>query len=150
MVEEAEEKPNYYLENYDFSKCQTCVTGKIDKADVVAAIQATYGNMAAIGRLLSKTRSEIQKYIDADKELRLLVADQREGFLDDIELKAINVALAGDTTNQRFFLQTLGKNRGYTTKSDSNVTVGVDSSMEGLLQRIAESGKKLVQSTETE
>jgi predicted transcriptional regulator len=148
MVEEADED-DYYLTHYPFDKCQTTRTGKFEKADVVAALVATRGNLAACGRLLKKTRHEVSKYVDADQELRLLMVDQKESFLDEIEQKAINSALTGDTTNQRFFLQTLGKNRGYTTKTETDMRHGVDPSLTAMLERVAKVGNKIVSREES-
>lgn len=141
MTEEATEDTF----EYPFAKCHTVVTGEFEKADVIAAIMRTGGNLAAMGRLLAKPRNAVKAYIDKQQDLVLLLADQREGFLDEIEAKAMNAALTGDTTNQRFFLQTLGKARGYTTKSDINANVSADAGLAALLERVAKEGKSLVE-----
>lgn len=129
---------------YDFDNCRTVKTGVFEQADIIAAIEYTMGNYRKIGQLLGKSRESVKRYIESSKELFAFLGDQREGVLDDLESAAISSALRGDTTNQRFFLQTLGKSRGYTTKTESDVTHKTDPSMKALFERIAEKGGRLV------
>lgn len=130
--------------NEYFNNCVTVTTGEFEKSDVVYAISATGGFYNKIAYLLSKTRAQVKKYIETNKDLQLLVEDMREGLIDDAESRVMHSAANGDPANGRFVLSTVGKDRGFTTKSEVEGSIKVDPSITAMLERVAERGGKLV------
>lgn len=140
--EDTEKSPTY---EYDFTNCVTVRTGIFDKNDVIVAIQAASGNMAAVGRLLQKPRRAVVDYISKHQDLLLLKEDILQGKLDDLEDATMLSALRGDGANGRFLLTTLAKDRGYVTRTESDLTHKVDPSLQAMLERVASNGRKLVE-----
>lgn len=108
-------------EEYDFWNCQTRLdrTGPYNKVDVAAAILLTNGTFSKMAPLLGRHRSRIRDYVLARPDVKEIYDNVREGMIDQLELDTFESALAGDPTDRRFLLTTLGKNRGYSTRSET-------------------------------
>lgn len=106
---------------YDFAKCATRAdrAGPYVKDDVIAAILRTYGNYAAMASLLGRTRSRVRDWVLAHPDVFQIREDVRESALDMVEDGVFTGALMGDSTNSRYLLSTLGKERGYSTRVES-------------------------------
>lgn len=87
--------------------------------DIAVAIIRFHGNYSAISRAVNRSRSSIHNYILHNILLRELRDDTVQEIIDDIEEGYMVDALKGDATARRFFLQTLGKDRGYVVRSES-------------------------------
>lgn len=105
---------------YDFENCETRQDrmSPYNKQDVVAAILCTLGNFSQMGLLLNRNRSRVRDYVLGRVDVKAVWDSVREGAIDEIEHNTIVSAMAGDPTDRRFILTTLGKNRGYTTRSE--------------------------------
>lgn len=98
---------------YNFERCATVVYGKLELEDAVAALYTTKGNVAEAARLLHVGRYKLQAMIDNKPDLRDLLDDVRETFLDRIEASVFERAAGGDFQAQKFILTSLGKRRGW-------------------------------------
>lgn len=110
-----------YVASYDFAGCWTKnnPTGLFEDLDVAAALMNTSGNLGMAARLLSRSRRSLGGYIARNLQLTELMADLQAEFLDAVEDLHKRAAMNGDLGTQRFFLQTLGKDRGYTTRTET-------------------------------
>lgn len=106
------------IEEYDFANCRTRRNrnGPYYMPDVVAAILKTNGNFAQMSLLLGRRRQQVRDYVYANIETMDLIQEVRESILDEAEATLQRLALQGDGPSLRFLLQTLGKDRGYTTR----------------------------------
>ncbi len=109
-----------FVASYDFEHCWTKMNpqGSYEDLDVAAALIATQGNVGATAKLLGRSRRSVMGYVHRNLQLKDLQEDLMEEFLDVIEDRHKTAALNGDLATQRFFLTTLGKNRGYTSRSE--------------------------------
>lgn len=98
---------------------ETRNTGVITKGDMVRAMLEAEGFPRKISFLLGMPRKAVIDFIQADLELIELQQELREGTLDDVESKVLESATSGDGANGRFVLQTIGKDRGYSTRTET-------------------------------
>lgn len=107
--------------DYDFSRCWTFRNPKehISQEDVAAALIIYRGNISLVAHALGRSRRVIQSFINQVIQLRDLWQDINDEFLDHVEDSYKQDALAGDMQAKKFFLTTLGKDRGYVTRSES-------------------------------
>lgn len=82
------------------------------------ALSQTKGNISACARLLNMRRSSLKERIDASPELRAKLEEVREEMLDKAEENVYDRVEQGDDAMTRFVLSTLGKERGYTQKTE--------------------------------
>lgn len=110
-----------FVEAYDLSASWTAADrhNNYNDEDVAVSIIRNKGNYAAVARDLNRSRRSVQNYILQNILLRELRDDIVSTVLDDIEERYMEDALAGDGTARRFFLQTLGKDRGYVVRSEN-------------------------------
>lgn len=140
-------------EDYDFENCETRLNkfGPFNKIDVLFAAAATLGSLQEMAELLGRRRNSVKEYLTANPDVREYVEDVKEGSVDKLESAEIRNALAGDPTSRRFILQTLGKNRGYTTRTEQTGKDGgpIDHTdpISRLFAQIAEGGKRIVDVT---
>ncbi|QDP64654.1 MAG: hypothetical protein Unbinned4585contig1001_18 [Prokaryotic dsDNA virus sp.] len=73
---------------------------------------------------LKCTRKTIYNYIDKYPQLKDVVKDIREQYLDVAEAALIKNVKDGKTTDIIFYLKTQGKKRGYVEKSELDITSG--------------------------
>ena len=105
---------------YDFVNCATRLNhlGPLHKMDVMAAIMVTRGDFAAMADLLGRRRHAVKNFVYRNRDILLFWTDTREAVIDKIEQNAIDAALEDDRGMMKFFLQTLGKDRGYSQRSE--------------------------------
>lgn len=108
-----------FLESYNFVECDTRTKGVFHPQDVVAAILLTGGMYKDMVPLLGRPRHSIRDYIQSNEDIRLIWEEIQDGKLDDLEKGIFNSALAGNETDRRFLLSTLGKNRGFSTRTEA-------------------------------
>lgn len=104
---------------YDFNACKTktMVGGLVDE-EAINALVITNGNIAKSASLLGIRRMKLRDWIDRMPEVQMCMADLRDAQLDDVEEMQFQCALIGDATAGRFLLQTVGKERGYVTRTE--------------------------------
>lgn len=110
-----------FVAEYDLSTCWTALDrlNSYNDEDVAVAIIRHHGNYSAIARSLGRSRTSVANYIAHETLLRDLRDEIVQGIVDDIEEGYMIDALKGDTGARRFFLQTLGKERGYVVRNES-------------------------------
>jgi len=108
-------------EDYDFENCPTRMDRHVPyhKPDVAAAIYKTGGIFAHMAYLLGRRRNRIREYVISNPDLMDMMEEVRDSAIDVIEDNVINQAVKGDAQQGRFILQTLGKDRGYSSRSET-------------------------------
>jgi hypothetical protein len=109
-----------------------------NKAALVKALTELDGNMAAAGRRFHCDRRTIWHYVDDDPELRELVDELSETFIDEAENKLYEAIRAGNVVATIFFLKTKARHRGYSerlelvplNRQDIEVELGAANSIE--------------------
>lgn len=107
-------------QDYDFNTCRTRIDrdGPYHEEDVIAAIHVTGGVFGAMARLLGRKRQSIKDYVYRNPAVLAEFENYRESCIDEVERGVMISALLGDAASQRFVLSTIGKDRGYTTKTE--------------------------------
>ena len=115
-------------EEYNFEGCYTVMNPDrgYDDIDVAMAIVKEYGVYSRIATLLGRSRASVQNFIEKNDFLRALREDVRQARIDEIEEGAFIAALSGDGSMQRFFLTTLGKDRGFVPRQETTGKDGAE------------------------
>jgi hypothetical protein len=121
--------------NYPFSSCWTASNpgGAYEDKDVAAALMICGGNLSATSKLLKRSRRSLHGYVLRNTELSELLEDIELAFVDEVETLYRNDAKTGDPAARKFFLVTLGKNRGYVTRSENSGPNGGPIPVSGVL-----------------
>lgn len=115
-----------FVEGYDLEMCPTArePEGPILSLDVAVALLKLDGHIAAVAQHLGRSRRVIDTFIQRDLNLSELLEDIQETFLDDAEAKARALARSGDGGVLKYMLSTLGKKRGYVTRTETMLPNG--------------------------
>src|SRR5947209_1159901 len=84
-----------------------------DKETLVKALREADGNMAATSRKLHCHRATVWQYVNNDPELRELVDELSENFIDVAESQLFKLIREGNPAAIIFFLKTRARHRGY-------------------------------------
>ena len=105
---------------YDFSKSHTRVDvyAEFNKDDVIAAMLVTGANFAQMASLLGRSRAKVYDFVHRNVGLVAVLRDIQETLLDFMEHGLKVNALQGDSADRRYALSTLGKERGYSSRSE--------------------------------
>lgn len=115
---------------------------KIPSALIAEALRKTRGNIARTADKVGVTRSCIHLRINQEPELKNVLDECRERFLDETEDVFQNKVLSGDTVSMLFALKTLGRKRGYDLERD----VIAESATRGALEFIFNRSKNPAES----
>lgn len=115
-----------FVEGYDLLTCPTTrdPEGPILSLDVAVALLKLDGHIAAVAQQLGRSRRVIDTFVQRDMNLSELLEDIQETFLDDAEAKARALARSGDGGVLKYMLSTLGKKRGYVTRTETMLPNG--------------------------
>lgn len=115
-----------FVEAYDLSTCPTArePEGPILSLDVAVALLKADGHVAWVAQALRRSRRVIDTFIQRDLSLSELLEDIQETFLDDAEAKAKALARSGDGGILKYMLSTIGKRRGYVTRTETMLPNG--------------------------
>lgn len=108
---------------------------------VAAELVKTRGNIAATARKFKVDRSAIHHFISKHQNLATILADAREGMLDDAENSLYDAVLEGEAWAVCFYLKTQGKGRGYVERqevrdvTDENVNAAIERELARLANR---------------
>ncbi len=86
---------------------------KLDPELVAAAIAKHNGNISVVAKKFGVQRASVQELIHKRPALQTILADAREGMLDDAESALYKKAQEGEGWAVCFFLKTQGRGRGY-------------------------------------
>ncbi len=91
---------------------------KVSDAAIASLLAQEFGNVAAVARELKMRRGAVLDRINVSPDLTQVLDDNREGIIDDAETNMFKAAKVGDIPACRFILSTIGKDRGYGTRSE--------------------------------
>lgn len=133
--------------SYDFENCVTRIDRNSNTIyfidDVLAAVVVSGGNFAKMSILLGRPRNGVRNFVYKTPAASELLENVNEGFLDTVEHGYRYQAIAGDGAASRFFLQSLGKNRGFGSQvqvnADLSGSIGItrESPRESILSKLA-------------
>jgi len=115
---------------------------KMDAKLIIEAIRKCRGNISRAADKIGICRQTLHTRINQESEIKAVVDECRERFLDDLEDVFQNKALSGDTVSGLFLLKTIGKKRGY----DQDRDVIVESATRGVLDFIVNRSKNPAES----
>lgn len=95
---------------------------KYDRDKFVEAVQGSGGILSTIAARLGVERYTVARWRDNLPEVQEIIADETEKTLDMAENGLIVAARDGDLKAINFLLSTKGKNRGFTTKVENNLS----------------------------
>ena len=90
----------------------------LHEEEVRRALVASHGSISSAARRLGITRQTIYNALERWPELREIVEDERELFLDKAETALYKAVGRGKPWAIRFTLKTRGKARGYTERQE--------------------------------
>lgn len=91
---------------------------KVSDAAIASEIVMQFGNVSAVARVLKMRRGAVLDRINTSANLTLILEENREGIIDDSEMNMFKAVKVGDLTASKFILATIGKNRGYGTRTE--------------------------------
>jgi len=115
---------------------------KIDSNLIAEAIRKAHGNISRAADKIGMSRQHLHSRINQEPELKGIVEECRERFLDETEDVFQSKVLSGDTVSLLFALKTLGRKRGY----DQDRDVMVESATRGALDFIFNRSKNPAES----
>lgn len=128
-------------ENKPGEKAKRPMSGvKMSTNMIKEAIVKSNGNVSRAADKLGCCRHTLYLRINAEPEIKQVLDNCRERFLDDLEDVFQNKALSGDTVSGLFLLKTIGKKRGY----DQDRDVLVEGATRGVLDFIMNKSKNPV------
>jgi len=97
---------------------------KYTEDQIKDALTKAGGFISIACKSLNCTRKTIYNYIDKFPDLKDVVKDIREQYLDIAEAALIKNVKDGKSSDIKYFLNTQGKKRGYIEKSELDITSG--------------------------
>tara|TARA_R100000781_G_C3973427_1_gene90971 strand:+ start:99 stop:482 length:384 start_codon:yes stop_codon:yes gene_type:complete len=95
---------------------------KYTKEQLQQAIQNSGGFVSVASNNLNCTRKTIYNYLEKYPELKEMLQDIKEQYLDMAEAKLIEKIRSGATPELLFYLKTQGKSRGYVEKQQIDLS----------------------------
>ncbi len=87
-----------------------------DRDALIVALRSLDGNMAAAARRFHCSRTAVWRYVNEDHELRELVDELSESFIDEAESQLYKHIREGNVVACIFFLKTKARHRGYSER----------------------------------
>lgn len=122
VADRASLEPFGHVEDYPFHTCKSRVERVLHERDVMAAILCERGSFAHIAARLGFTREQVRAYILTNPTCAMLHKQVVDTVLDISERNQMDAAVRGDLNAGKFLLTTIGKDRGYTTKTSAEVS----------------------------
>ena len=93
---------------------------KLSQKKVLNAMKDSYGVLTTIADRCDVTRVWMHKYVNkkGNEKIKELLQQERDCLIDLAEIKMVEIIKRGDSGMIRWFLSTMGKSRGYSTKED--------------------------------
>jgi hypothetical protein len=113
------ERPRFLSYNFGVAPTRLDPKGPYYKEDVVAALLSTEFNLGRTAQLLGRSRASLSNYVASHADVKEVYDDAREALIDDAEHTVSQSLRRGDSTDARYVLSTLGKDRGYTTRQET-------------------------------
>ncbi len=87
----------------------------VTASDIYEALVESEGNISRAAAKLGVSRSWVQKKIDTNVTLLAMLQDRREAVVDQAETNVFADVYKNDPTANRFVLQSIGKERGWSS-----------------------------------
>lgn len=97
---------------------------KVTKAATLKAISKCAGIVSTVAKKLRVDWHTAKKYIEEWEETRIAFQSEKEGVTDLAESELIKAIKAGESWAVKYYLSTIGKERGYTEKLEQDITSG--------------------------
>lgn len=137
-------------EGYDFESCQTRIDpiGPYNKTDVIYALHVANGNLSKAAGLLDRSRRSLKDYVESQSDVLEYMDDLLQAKIDEIQDKYFEAAMNGEGSNARHILETLGKDRGFTKRTEltgkDGGPIDVNDPISKMLEAVSKSGNRLV------
>ena len=105
--------PDFDIEEYEPTN---------EEAEIGKLLSEMGGNISAVSRARNQERRSIYRRIEDSEYLQAIVDEAREVRLDTAERQLHEAVDRGEAWAVCFTLKTLGKSRGYTEKSELDIT----------------------------
>jgi len=99
---------------------------RLTKKAVAAALREVEGNMAAVARMFKVSRQAVHDFVHKYDDLKAIMEECRESFIDNVQSALYSNALAGNVTAQIFVMKTIGRTRGFSEFIEIGLPQGVD------------------------
>jgi len=93
---------------------------KLTKQRIMESLKATHGIKKYMCEVLGVNRQTLYRYLKSNPELESEMQEHLEYITDIAEFNLIENIKKGNSWAVRYWLSTRGKNRGYSTRSESN------------------------------
>ena len=98
---------------------------KYTKKQIEEAVKGSGGIISVIARKLGCSWETAKKNIDKFEECLLQIKEERETVTDMAETTIINSIQSGDVQTAKWYLSTIGRDRGYGDKLDVSANVSL-------------------------
>lgn len=100
---------------------------KITEKMFKIALLDTGGIYQQIAKNLKVSRNSVASFVERHPNMRTFIEQERERVLDLMEASLIKKAIVNDDFKaQQFYLKTIGKDRGYVEKTETELSGNVD------------------------
>ena len=93
------------------------------KEQILTAIKNSYGIVSNVAKKLKCDWNTARKYIDKYECTLQAEEDERKKYVDLAESNSVELLKSGDPQQTRYVLSTVGKDRGYTDKTEIDTKV---------------------------
>jgi hypothetical protein len=97
----------------------------LTEENVEAALWKCDGILNDVGKAFGVTRQAVSKFLKDRPALYAIAAEAREAMKDDAEKSLHKAVRKGDIKATTFYLETQGKDRGYTKRTEMDITAAV-------------------------
>jgi hypothetical protein len=119
-------------------------TERFTQAQVIEAINASYGLQIIAAKKLKTTRETIDNYRKRYPKVQACIDENLEFVLDVAESKLFHLVNAGDLGAICFLLKTRGKSRGYVERSETDITSAGQALKQNLIYNIVNPETKIL------
>ena len=98
---------------------------QLNDSQVGQLIVKTGGNLSNVAKALGCSRNAVQSAVNRNEDLKQLLLDQRERWIDKLEQSAFERACEGDTPLTIFLLKTQARHRGYEFDEAKSAAQGI-------------------------
>ena len=117
---------------------------RVTDEQIIEAAQSIGGTIIDIADFLNVDRSTIRRRRDKDESgaISAAIAEAKEGTTDIAESNIVNAIKAGDINASKYWLSTIGKNRGFTTQTKTEVSGHIDRKVHVQIVRLPRNGRE--------
>ena len=110
------------------------MASRVTKARFLKAVEGTGGILTMIAQKLNCSRGTVYIFINRNPDMQKIIDQEREKILDVAQHNVYSRINSGDWDATRYLLNTLGKQRGFTTSMEVEHKGEVNNILDGKLQ----------------